>query len=145
MTAQASLTLLGVVLCLLTTGQEVHHCPQAEIVGQPGMAEEEYQAAVAQTAQLAAQLPRIGVAARPTPGPSMPQRMINRFRNQEAVLGMIKTHGLGKTIILCTLCHMSNGMKFCSITSVLLHLLPPESGTSRLTLLGSCLITLAFL
>lgn len=52
------------------------------------MNEEEYQAAAAQTAQLAAQLPRIGVATRPTPGPSMPQRLINRFRNQEAVLGM---------------------------------------------------------
>lgn len=53
------------------------------------MREEEYQAAAAQTAQLAAQLPRIGVATRPVPGPSMPQRMINRFRNQEAVLGML--------------------------------------------------------
>lgn len=52
------------------------------------MNEEEYQAAAAQTAQLAAQLPRIGVAMRPVPGPSMPQRLMNRFRNQEAVLGM---------------------------------------------------------
>ncbi len=52
------------------------------------MGEEEYQAAVAQTAELAAQLPRIGVVGRrPPQGPSMPQRLINHFRSPEAVLG----------------------------------------------------------
>ena len=56
--------------------------------GQAGMGEEEYQAAVAQTAELAAQLPRIGVVGRrPPQGPSMPQRLFNHFRNPEAVLG----------------------------------------------------------
>ena len=54
------------------------------------MAEEEYQAAAAQTAQLAAQLPKIGVVGRrPPQGPSMPQRLINHFRSPEAVLGLM--------------------------------------------------------
>ena len=65
--------------------------------GQAGMAEEEYQAAVAQTAELAAQLPRIGVVGRrPPQGPSMPQRLMNHFRSQEAVLG--------RYMLCCTTC-----------------------------------------
>lgn len=52
------------------------------------MGEEEYQAAVAETAELAAHLPRIGVVGRrPPQGPSMPQRLFNHFRSPEAVLG----------------------------------------------------------
>ena len=58
-----------------------------EASGQAGMGEEEYQAAVAETAELAAHLPRIGVVGRPPQGPSMPQRLFNRFRSPEAVLG----------------------------------------------------------
>ena len=53
------------------------------------MGEEEYKAAVAQTAKLAAQLPRIGVVGRPPQGPSMPQRLVNHFRSPEAVLGKL--------------------------------------------------------
>ncbi|DBA90624.1 hypothetical protein WJX77_007676 [Trebouxia sp. C0004] len=61
---------------------------QDDRAGQAGMGEEEYQAAVAQTAELAAQLPKIGVLGRrPPQGPSMPQRLINHFRSAEAVLG----------------------------------------------------------
>ncbi len=61
---------------------------QDEGAGQAGMGEEEYEAAAAQTAELAAQLPKIGVLGRrPPQGPSMPQRLINRFRSPEAVLG----------------------------------------------------------
>lgn len=52
------------------------------------MGEEEYQAAVAETAELAAHLPKIGVVGRrPPQGPSMPQRLINHFRSPETVLG----------------------------------------------------------
>lgn len=52
------------------------------------MGEEEYQAAVAETAELAAHLPKIGVVGRrPPQGPSMPQRLLNHFRSPEAVLG----------------------------------------------------------
>ncbi len=61
---------------------------QDEGAGQAGMGEEEYEAAAAQTAELAAQLPKIGVLGRrPPQGPSMPQRLINHFRSPEAVLG----------------------------------------------------------
>ncbi|KAL0042727.1 hypothetical protein WJX79_008895 [Trebouxia sp. C0005] len=61
---------------------------QDDRAGQAGMGEEEYQAAAAQTAELAAQLPKIGVVGRrPPQGPSMPQRLINHFRSPEAVLG----------------------------------------------------------
>ncbi|KAL0049768.1 hypothetical protein WJX82_009626 [Trebouxia sp. C0006] len=61
---------------------------QDEGAGQAGMGEEEYEAAAAQTAELAAQLPKIGVVGRrPPQGPSMPQRLINHFRSPEAVLG----------------------------------------------------------
>ena len=61
-----------------------------ESSGQAGMGEEEYRAAIAQTAELAAHLPRIGVVGRrPPQGPSMPQRLFNPFRNPEAVLGKL--------------------------------------------------------
>lgn len=61
-----------------------------ESSGQAGMGEEEYRAAIAQTAELAAHLPRIGVVGRrPPQGPSMPQRLFNHFRNPEAVLGKL--------------------------------------------------------
>lgn len=93
-----------VTLCLsVSTIYNTQLRLQEEVVGRSGMDEAEYEAAAAQTAQLAAQLPRIGIATRPAPGPSMPQRIINRFRNQEAVLGKLPSaaeHAAGISSVL---------------------------------------------
>lgn len=68
-----------------------------ETSGQAGMGEEEYQAAVAETAKLAAHLPKIGVVGRrPPQGPSMPQRLFNHFRSPEAVLGDLHAQAICK-------------------------------------------------
>ena len=77
------------------------------------MAEEEYQAAAAQTAQLAAQLPKIGVVGRrPPQGPSMPQRLINHFRSPKAVLGQMLL--LQIRIVLAKRCVMLLTLERCA-------------------------------
>ena len=78
------------------------------------MAEEEYQAAVAETAKLAAHLPRIGVVGRrPPQGPSMPQRLFNHFRSPEAVLGDLCAQSFAQIRPLLDAC--KRGSRICQL------------------------------